>query len=163
MKCWGPRSAIGWAPDMIKDTGKHCRIKLTISERGVWSDSCNVSQGSWVRYPVWQHSFVSPSAFSRRTVVSYWRKYVHEVMVNRLGGLSLLRINDRPDMTLDVHHVRRTTIQQQQQWNVDAEGNKSWKKHEKMQITVYKLSVIVRALVLAVFYFVCLVNIVFIF
>ena len=24
-------------------------------------------------YPVWQHAFVSPSAFSRRAVVSYWR------------------------------------------------------------------------------------------
>ena len=50
-----------------------------------------VSQGSWVRYPVWQHTFVSPSAFSRRAVVSYRRKYVHEVLVNRLGGLSLPR------------------------------------------------------------------------
>ena len=51
--------------------------------------------------------FVSPSAFSRRAVVSYWRKYVHEVLVNRLGGLSLprksvVRLTDRPDMTLDV-------------------------------------------------------------
>ena len=35
--------------------------------------------------PVWQHTFVSPSVFSRRAVVSYWRKYVHEVLVNRLG------------------------------------------------------------------------------
>ena len=56
--------------------------------------------GSWVRYPVWQHTFVSPSAFSRRAVVSYWRKYVHEVLVNRLGGLSLprksvVRLTDR--------------------------------------------------------------------
>ena len=42
-------------------------------------------------YPVWQHTFVSPSAFSRRAVVSYWRKCVHEVLVNRLGGLSLPR------------------------------------------------------------------------
>ena len=64
--------------------------------------------GSWVRYPVWQHTFVSPSAFSRRAVVSYWRKYVHEVLVNRLGCLSLprksvIRLTDRPDMTLDVY------------------------------------------------------------
>ena len=51
----------------------------------------SVSQGSWVRYPVWQHTFVSPSPFSRRAVVSYWRKYVHEVLVSRLGGLSLPR------------------------------------------------------------------------
>ena len=70
------------------------------------------------RYPVWQHTFVSPSAFSRRAVVSYWRKYVHEVLVNRLGGLSLprknvVRLTDRPDMTLDVYRGRETTIQQQ--------------------------------------------------
>ena len=77
------------------------------------------SQGSWVRYPVWQHTFVSPSAFSRRTVVSYWRKYVHEVLVNRLRGLSLprksvVRLTDRPDMTLDVYRGRKTTMQQTQ-------------------------------------------------
>ena len=70
----------------------------------------------WVRYPVWQHTFVSPSSFSRRAVVSYWRKYVHEVLVNRLGGLSLprksvVRLTDRPDMTLDVYRGRKTTIQ----------------------------------------------------
>ena len=58
------------------------------------------------------------SAFSRRTVVSYWRKYVHEVLVNRLGGLSLPRksmgrLTDRPDMTLDVYRGRKTTMQQQ--------------------------------------------------
>ena len=79
-----------------------------------------VSQGSWVRYPVWQHTFVSLSAFSRRVVDSYWRKYVHEVLVNRLGGLSLprksvVRTTDRPDMTLDVYRGRKTTMQQQQQ------------------------------------------------
>ena len=55
--------------------------------------------------------------FSRRAVVSYWRKYVHEVLVNRLGGLSLprksvVRLIDRPDMTLDVYRGRKTTIQQ---------------------------------------------------
>ena len=36
--------------------------------------------------------------------VFFWRKYVHEVLVNRLGGLSLprksvVRLTDRPDMT----------------------------------------------------------------
>ena len=50
-------------------------------------------------------------------VVSYWRKYVHEVLINRLGGLSLprknvVRLTDRPDMTLDVYRGRKTTIQQ---------------------------------------------------
>ena len=52
------------------------------------------------------------------SVVSYWRKYVHEVLVNRLGGLSLprksgVRLTDRPDMTLDIYRGRKTTIQQQ--------------------------------------------------
>ena len=47
---------------------------------------------------------------------------MHEVLVNRLGGLSLLRksvvrLIDRPDMTLDVYRGRKTTIQQQQQLN----------------------------------------------
>ena len=48
------------------------------------------------------------------------KKYVHEVLVNRLGGLSLprksvVRLTDRPDMTLDVYRGRKTTMQQQQQ------------------------------------------------
>ena len=47
---------------------------------------------------------------------------MHEVLVNRLGGLSLprksvVRLTDRPDMTLDVYRGRKTTIQQQQQQN----------------------------------------------
>ena len=58
--------------------------------------------------------FVSPSTDSRGAVVSYWRKYVHEVLVNPLGGLSLprksvVRLIDRPDMTLDVYCGRKTT------------------------------------------------------
>ena len=62
--------------------------------------------------------FRSPSAFSRRAVVSYWRKYVHKVLINRFGDLSLPRksvdrLTDRPDMTLDVYRGRKTTIQQQ--------------------------------------------------
>ena len=41
---------------------------------------------------------------------------MHEVLVNRLGGLSLprksvVRLTDRPDMTLDVYGGRKTTIQ----------------------------------------------------
>ena len=45
---------------------------------------------------------------------------MHEVLVNRLGGLSLprtsvVRLTDRPDMNLDVYRGRKTTIQQQQQ------------------------------------------------
>ena len=72
-----------------------------------------------VRYPVRPHNFVSPSADSRMAVVSYWRKYVHEVLVNRLGGLSLPRkcvvgLTDCPDMTLDVYSGRKTATQQKQ-------------------------------------------------
>ena len=42
---------------------------------------------------------------------------MHEVLVNRLGGLSLprkrvVRLTDRTDMTLDVYRGRKTTIQQ---------------------------------------------------
>ena len=42
---------------------------------------------------------------------------MHEVLVNRLGGLSLprksvVRLTDRPDMTLDVYRGRKTTQQQ---------------------------------------------------
>ena len=66
------------------------------------------------------YSFASPFTFSRRAVVSYWQKYVHKVLVNQLGGLSLprksvVRLTNRPDMTLDVCHGCKTTIQQQQQ------------------------------------------------
>ena len=41
--------------------------------------------------PVRPHTFVPPSADSRRTVDSYWRQYVYKILVNRLGGLSLSR------------------------------------------------------------------------
>ena len=42
---------------------------------------------------------------------------MHEVLVNRLGGLSLPRksvvgLTDRPDMTFDVYRGRKTTMQQ---------------------------------------------------
>ena len=44
-----------------------------------------------------------------------------EVLVNRLGGLSLprksvVRLTDRPDMILDAYRGRKTTIQQQQSY-----------------------------------------------
>ena len=70
------------------------------------------------RNSVWPHTFASPSADSRGAVVSYWRKYVHEVLVNRLEGLSLprksvVRLTGRPDMILDVYRGRKLTTQQQ--------------------------------------------------
>ena len=44
---------------------------------------------------------------------------MHEVLVNRLGGLNLprkkvVRLTDRLDMTLVVYRGRKTTMQQQQ-------------------------------------------------
>ena len=87
----GPRSAIGRAPDSY------------VRGPGFDTRSGNIL------------SFLLP-LFSRRAVVSYWRKYVREVLLNRLGGLSLPRksvvtLTDRPDMTLDVYRGRKTTIQ----------------------------------------------------
>ena len=43
---------------------------------------------------------------------------MHEVLVNRFGGLSLprksvVKLTDRPDMTLDVYRGRKTTAHQQ--------------------------------------------------
>ena len=63
--------------------------------------------------------------------------YVHEVLVNRLGGLSLprksvVRLTDRPDMTLDVYRGRKTTIQQQQEHIVSIRMNLN--KHEYRNI-----------------------------
>ena len=45
---------------------------------------------------------------------------MHEVLVNRLGGLSLPRkcvvtLTDHPDMTFDVYRGRKTTTQQHPQ------------------------------------------------
>ena len=52
---------------------------------------------------------------------------MHEVLVNRLEGLSLprksvVRLTVRPDMTLDVYRGRKTTIQQLIQHGNSAKG-----------------------------------------
>ena len=52
---------------------------------------------------------------------------MHEVLVNRLGGLSLprksvVRLTDRPDMALDVYPGHKTTMQQQQPWFAHSYG-----------------------------------------
>ena len=62
---------------------------------------------------------ISPSTDSRRVVVSYWQKYVPEVLVNWIAGLSLsrksvVRSTDHPDMTINVYRGHKTTQQQQQ-------------------------------------------------
>ena len=51
---------------------------------------------------------------------------MHKVLVNHLGGLSLprksvVRLTDRPNMTLDVSEGHKTTNQQQQQHNTEKE------------------------------------------
>ena len=53
---------------------------------------------------------------------------MHEVLVNRLGGLSLprksvVRLTDRPDMTLDVYRGRKATIQPIQPTNQNNANN----------------------------------------
>ena len=58
--------------------------------------------------------FISPSSGLKRAVVIYWQKYVHEALVNRLGGLSLprksvVRLSDCFNMTLAVYRGRKTT------------------------------------------------------
>ena len=63
---------------------------------------------------------------------------MHEVLVNHLGGLSLprksvVRLTDRPDMTLDVYRGRKTTIQQQQH-SLKIKCGKSRGMHEKVSI-----------------------------
>ena len=62
------------------------------------------------------HTSVSPSADSRRAVVSYWPKYVHKVLVNRLGlnlpKKSVVRLTDHTHMTKDVYRGCKTTTQQ---------------------------------------------------
>ena len=48
-------------------------------------------------------TYFRSSTHSRSAVVSYWRKYVHEVLVNHLGlslsRKSVVRLTDRPDIT----------------------------------------------------------------
>ena len=55
---------------------------------------------------------------------------MQEVLVNRLGGLSLprksvVRLTDRYNMTLDVNRGHKTTLQQQQQPSIHDNNSKS--------------------------------------
>ena len=58
---------------------------------------------------------LSPSAESRKAVVSYWRKFVHEVLDNSLGGLTLprknvVRLTGHSDMTIAVYRGLKVVI-----------------------------------------------------
>ena len=71
---------------------------------------------SRARYQVRLYTFVSTPADPRRAVVSYWQKFVHLVVVNSLGGLrlprnSVVRLTDRPEMTITVYLGRRAKTQ----------------------------------------------------
>ena len=114
------RSSLIWVCTVCSDLSVPIFKIITVScSKWLAGPRSAVSSASDSRYPVRPHTFVSPSADSRRAVVSYWRKYVHEVLVNRFRGLSLLRksvvrITDRPDMTSAVYRGCKTTTQQQQ-------------------------------------------------
>ena len=60
-----------------------------------------------------------PSMFTRQCERASGILHPCEVLVNRIGDLSLprksvVRLTDRPDMTLDVYGGRKATVQQQQ-------------------------------------------------
>ena len=62
------------------------------------------------------HELSIPQTKNATNLQSYWRKYVHEVLVSRLGGLrlprkSVLRLTDRPDMTSAFYRERKITTQ----------------------------------------------------
>ena len=64
---------------------------------------------------------------------------MHEVLVNRLGGLSLprkcvVRLTDRPDMTLAVYRGCKTTQQQQQKLVVSTEVDQTAQKKTNLCI-----------------------------
>ena len=52
-----------------------------------------------------QSGHVSPSTNSRRALVSYWRKYVHEGLSQ--SRKNLVRLINRPDMTIDINRGRK--------------------------------------------------------
>ena len=62
--------------------------------------------------PATYFSFLIPD--SRRAVVSYWQKYVQEVLINHSGGLSLpkkrvVRLTDSSDLTTVVYCGHKAT------------------------------------------------------
>ena len=70
---------------------------------------------------------------------------MHEVLVNRLGGLSLprksvVRLNDRPDMTLDVYHGRKTTIQRYNNIYIDIDPHMGFSSNFLLKIVPLLMS-----------------------
>ena len=98
---------------------------------------CNEPRARLSQDPeVWAHTFVPPSAETRRTVVSYWRKYLHEVPVNHLGGLSLprrsvVRFTDRPDM--NIYSIPQQYWEYFYKWKF---SNRDWQIRHKLNYFV---------------------------
>ena len=72
---------------------------------------------------------------------------MHEVLVSRLGGLSLprksvVRLTDRPDMTLDVYRGRKTTMQQQQKLSTQKHRSEDSGYSLEPRLTEYPQSVL---------------------
>ena len=70
---------------------------------------------SAIDYEIFSMAIILPFVDSRRVVVSYERKYVHEILVNRLVKLdqeeSVVRSTGRPDMTITVDCSRTLSTQ----------------------------------------------------
>ena len=76
---------------------------------------------------------------------------MHEVLVNRLGGLSLptksvVRLTYRPDMTLDVYRGRKTTMQQYNVYTVLHSRLTGFDALLIDRVAYYKFAVILRFL-----------------
>ena len=81
---------------------------------------------------------------------------MHEVLVNRLGGLSLprksvARLTDRPDMTLDVYRGRKTTMQKQKK-KIHASGKNNKRAKMALNRSPEVKAVIVQMTLLAILF-----------
>ena len=71
---------------------------------------------------------------------------MHGVLVNRLGGLSLprksvVRLTDRPDMTLDVYRGRKTTMQQKDSFKMIEKSNREVRQYSTNSVCHLKAHV----------------------
>ena len=113
-------------PIEVVNNSKYFRVLLPKTRAGRGSSSgCgrrfdpHIRQHSFVEICSWKHSYGHslPSTNSRRAVVSYWWKNVHNVLVNCLGGLprnSVDRLTNRARNDLKKSKSRKTPTQQQQ-------------------------------------------------
>ena len=106
------------------DTGRHWFQSVPESRRKECLESNQTPLGrAGPRTAVGSHrsqvrplTMVSHSVDSKRAVVSYWPKYVHLVVVNRLGGqslswISVVMLTGLPGMAIVVYRGRKITKQ----------------------------------------------------